>query len=53
MTMLLESPARAAALLREKPRPTDHDIDTALSGNLCRCGTYLRIREAVKKAAAL
>jgi isoquinoline 1-oxidoreductase subunit alpha len=43
----------AAALLREKPKPTDQEIDTALAGNLCRCGTYLRIREAVKKAAAL
>jgi isoquinoline 1-oxidoreductase alpha subunit len=43
----------AAALLREKPKPTDHDIDTALAGNICRCGTYLRIRAAVRKAAAL
>jgi len=41
----------AAALLREKPKPTDDEIDDALSGNLCRCGTYLRIREAVRKAA--
>ena len=41
----------AAALLREKPKPTDDEIDEALSGNLCRCGTYLRIREAVRKAA--
>jgi isoquinoline 1-oxidoreductase alpha subunit len=41
----------AAALLREKPKPTDEEIDDALSGNLCRCGTYLRIREAVRKAA--
>jgi isoquinoline 1-oxidoreductase alpha subunit len=41
----------AAALLREKPKPTDLEIDTALAGNLCRCGTYLRIREAVRKAA--
>jgi isoquinoline 1-oxidoreductase alpha subunit len=41
----------AAALLREKPKPTDGEIDDALSGNLCRCGTYLRIREAVRKAA--
>jgi isoquinoline 1-oxidoreductase alpha subunit len=41
----------AAALLRENPKPTDSDIDDALSGNLCRCGTYLRIREAVRKAA--
>jgi aerobic-type carbon monoxide dehydrogenase small subunit (CoxS/CutS family) len=43
----------AAALLREKPKPTDQEIDSALAGNLCRCGTYLRIREAVRKAAAL
>jgi len=43
---------RAAALLREKPKPTDEEIDDALSGNLCRCGTYLRIRDAVRKAAA-
>jgi isoquinoline 1-oxidoreductase alpha subunit len=43
----------AAALLKEKPKPTDQDIDSALAGNLCRCGTYLRIREAVKKAATL
>jgi isoquinoline 1-oxidoreductase alpha subunit len=41
----------AAALLEEKPKPTDEEIDEALSGNLCRCGTYLRIREAVRKAA--
>lgn len=41
----------AAALLREKPNPTDADIDLALSGNLCRCGTYPRIRKAVHRAA--
>jgi isoquinoline 1-oxidoreductase alpha subunit len=41
----------AAALLRENPKPTESEIDDALSGNLCRCGTYLRIREAVRKAA--
>ena len=41
----------AAALLTEKPKPTDAEIDAALSGNLCRCGTYLRIRAAVRKAA--
>jgi len=41
----------AAALLRQKPKPTDAEIDEALSGNLCRCGTYLRIREAVRRAA--
>jgi aerobic-type carbon monoxide dehydrogenase small subunit (CoxS/CutS family) len=42
----------AAALLAKKPHPTDQDIDTAMDGNLCRCGTYLRIREAIHKAAA-
>jgi len=42
---------QAAALLKEKPKPSDDEIDSALSGNLCRCGTYLRIREAVHKAA--
>ena len=43
----------AAALLAENPAPTDADIDVALSGNICRCGTYQRIREAVHRAAAL
>ena len=43
----------AAALLAKKPKPTDTEIDQSLSGNLCRCGTYLRIRSAVKKAAGL
>jgi aerobic-type carbon monoxide dehydrogenase small subunit (CoxS/CutS family) len=43
----------AAALLAENPNPTDGDIDAAMAGNLCRCGTYLRIRQAIKKAAAL
>ena len=41
----------AAALLRAQPRPTDAQIDDALSGNLCRCGTYQRIRAAVHRAA--
>ena len=41
----------AASLLAAKPQPTDTDIDHALAGNLCRCGTYLRIRAAVKKAS--
>jgi isoquinoline 1-oxidoreductase alpha subunit len=41
----------ASALLTNKPRPTDADIDDAMSGNICRCGTYLRIREAIKQAA--
>jgi aerobic-type carbon monoxide dehydrogenase small subunit (CoxS/CutS family) len=42
----------AAALLSKTPNPTDADIDTAMSGNLCRCGTYPRIRQAIHKAAA-
>jgi isoquinoline 1-oxidoreductase alpha subunit len=42
----------AAALLRETPHPTDSDIDAAMSGNLCRCGTYQRIRAAIHQAAA-
>ena len=41
----------AAALLASNPRPTDADIDDAMSGNICRCGTYVRIREAIKLAA--
>ncbi|MCE2659681.1 MAG: (2Fe-2S)-binding protein [Rubrivivax sp.] len=41
----------ACALLRDKPAPTDADIDAAMAGNLCRCGTYQRIRVAVKAAA--
>ncbi|WP_212523572.1 (2Fe-2S)-binding protein [Actibacterium sp. MT2.3-13A] len=44
---------QAAALLAENPDPTDAEIDEALSGNLCRCGTYPRIRAAVKTAAAM
>jgi isoquinoline 1-oxidoreductase alpha subunit len=43
----------AAALLDVNPAPTDADIDEAMNGNLCRCGTYPRIRAAIKKAAAL
>ncbi len=43
----------AAALLSKKPRPTDAEIDQSLGGNLCRCGTYTRIRSAVKKAAGI
>lgn len=43
----------AASLLSKKPRPTDAEIDQSMSGNLCRCGTYLRIRSAVKKAAGI
>jgi len=41
----------AAALLRQNPNPSDADIDKAMSGNLCRCGTYTRIRAAIKQAA--
>jgi len=43
----------AAALLKQKPDPTDADIDAAMAGNLCRCGTYQRIRAAVHRAAEL
>ena len=43
----------AAALLATTPKPTDADIDKAMNGNLCRCGTYIKIREAVHTAAAL
>jgi isoquinoline 1-oxidoreductase alpha subunit len=42
----------AAALLKRNPKPTDADIDDAMSGNICRCGTYVRIRAAIKQAAA-
>jgi isoquinoline 1-oxidoreductase alpha subunit len=41
----------AVALLASNPHPTDSDIDGAMSGNICRCGTYVRIREAIKEAA--
>ena len=41
----------ASALLASNPHPTDADIDDAMSGNICRCGTYVRIREAIKHAA--
>jgi isoquinoline 1-oxidoreductase subunit alpha len=43
----------AAALLASKPNPTDADIDRAMSGNLCRCATYLRIRQAIHHAASM
>jgi isoquinoline 1-oxidoreductase alpha subunit len=43
----------AAVLLRENPNPTDEDIDNAMAGNICRCGTYLRIRKAIHIAAAM
>ncbi len=42
---------QAASLLQDTPTPTDEDIDSAMSGNLCRCGTYPRIRAAIKHAA--
>jgi isoquinoline 1-oxidoreductase alpha subunit len=41
----------ASALLAQKPNPTDADIDAAMAGNICRCGTYVRIRAAIKQAA--
>ena len=41
----------ATALLAAKPNPTDSDIDSAMAGNICRCGTYARIREGIKRAA--
>lgn len=43
---------QAAALLSARPKPTDEDIDKAMAGNICRCGTYHRIRSAIKRAAA-
>ena len=43
----------AAVLLREKPNPTDEDIDAAMAGNICRCGTYLRIRKAIHLASEM
>ena len=43
----------AAALLAQKPKPTDAEIDTAMTGNICRCGTYQRIRTAVHRASEL
>ncbi|MFM1749667.1 MAG: hypothetical protein RLZZ188_3333 [Verrucomicrobiota bacterium] len=43
----------AAALLKDNPKPTDADIDGAMAGNICRCGTYTRIRQGIKRAAAL
>jgi isoquinoline 1-oxidoreductase subunit alpha len=44
---------QAAALLKQKPKPTDKDIDDAMGGNICRCGTYQRIRAAIKTAAGV
>jgi aerobic-type carbon monoxide dehydrogenase small subunit (CoxS/CutS family) len=43
----------AVALLAKKPKPTDADIDDAMSGNICRCGTYQRIRKAIHRAASM
>ena len=43
----------AAALLAKTPKPSDNDINTAMNGNLCRCGTYVRIRQAIHRAAAM
>jgi isoquinoline 1-oxidoreductase alpha subunit len=42
----------AAALLAERPKPSDAEIDAAMAGNLCRCGTYQRVRAAIHHAAA-
>ncbi len=42
---------QAAALLKSKPKPTDQDIEQAMAGNICRCGTYQRIRQAIKSVA--
>jgi isoquinoline 1-oxidoreductase alpha subunit len=44
---------QAVALLKEKPKPTDQDIDVAMQGNICRCGTYQRIRQAIKQAGGV
>ncbi len=44
---------QAASLLKEKPKPTDHEIEEAMQGNICRCGTYQRIRQAMKMAAGV
>ena len=44
---------QAVALLKKKPKPTDADIDEAMQGNICRCGTYQRVRKAIKTAAGV
>jgi len=44
---------QAVALLKAKPKPSDQDIDEAMQGNICRCGTYQRIRQAIKQAAGV
>ena len=43
----------AASLLKDNPKPTDDDIDLAMSGNICRCGTYVRIKKAIKRASKI
>jgi isoquinoline 1-oxidoreductase alpha subunit len=43
----------AAALLKRSPKPSDQEIDAAMAGNLCRCGTYIQIRQAIHRAAEL
>ena len=54
MWLLPERPdMAAAALLKKNPQPTDKEIDTAMQGHICRCGTYPRIRKAIKTAAGL
>jgi isoquinoline 1-oxidoreductase alpha subunit len=44
---------QAVALLKDKPKPSDKDIDDGMQGNICRCGTYQRIRAAIKAAAGV
>jgi len=44
---------QAVALLKEKPKPTAQDIDAAMQGNICRCGTYQRIRQAIQQAGGV
>ena len=44
---------QAAAILKEKPKPTDHETEEAMQGNICRCGTYQRIRQGIKLAAGV
>jgi isoquinoline 1-oxidoreductase alpha subunit len=44
---------QAVALLKAKPKPTDQDIESSMQGNICRCGTYQRIRKAIKQAAGV
>ncbi len=51
MVELFSPEMSATALLNSTPHPEDSDIDAAMAGNICRCGTYVRIREAIKHAA--